>query len=130
MMYAVSLGSNFQHEQAFAQAKIALAQLGVCQFSRCFELPDRNNPAARFWNMAAVINSPIDCMAAFEAQLHHIEHDCGRQRPSAQVRLDLDLIATGADLSSLVILPKRLPLTVDVQMPLQTLVPNWSNLQH
>jgi len=123
MMYAVSIGSNFQHLDAFAQAKRALSQLGVCQFSACFELPDRDGSAQVFWNMAALVDSPIGQATEFERLLHQIEADCGRIRPSKQVRLDLDLIAYGQDQASLQILPKRLPLTVDVQMPLQTLWP-------
>lgn len=123
MMYAVSIGSNFQHADAFAQAQHALMQWGECQFSPCFELPDRDGSGQMFWNMAALINSPIDQVAEFEQVLHQIEADCGRIRPCKQVRLDLDVIAYGQDQDSLVILPKRLPLTVDVQMPLQTLWP-------
>ena len=123
MMYAVSIGSNFQHLDAFAQAKRALSQLGGCQFSACFELPDRDGSAQIFWNMAALIDSPIAQVDEFEQRLYQIEANCGRIRPSQQVRLDLDLIAYGQDQTSLQILPKRLPLTVDVQTPLRTLWP-------
>ena len=124
MMYAVSIGSNFQHTEAFAQAQQALSQLGACQWSPCFELPDRDGSAQVFWNMAVLIDSPIDDIDAFERALHQIEACCGRVRPCKQVRLDLDLIAFGRDQASLMILPKRLPLTVDVQTPLRTLWPH------
>jgi hypothetical protein len=52
MMYAVSIGSNFQQQTAFAEARIALGALGACQFSDCFELPDRDGSTDVFWNMA------------------------------------------------------------------------------
>lgn len=123
MIYAVSIGSNFQHTEAFAQARQALANLGRCQFSPCFELPDRDGSAQIFWNMAALIDSPIAQVDEFEQRLYQIEANCGRIRPSQQVRLDLDLIAYGQDQTSLQILPKRLPLTADVQTPLRTLWP-------
>ncbi len=123
MMYAVSIGSNFQQQTAFAEARIALGALGACQFSDCFELPDRDGSTDVFWNMAVLIDSVCVSVEQFTQQLLQIEQACGRVRPSRYVRLDLDLIAYGQDHHSLMILSNRLPLTVDVQMPLQTLWP-------
>ena len=47
-----------------------------------------------------------------------MEFESGRIRPSHQITLDVDLIAWGQDLSSMQFNVKKLPLAVDVKIPL------------
>jgi len=57
-------------------------------------------------------------------QLKQMEADSGRVRPSHQISLDIDLIAWGSDLSQMQFNPKKLPLALDVKIPMNEI---WSH---
>lgn len=123
MIYALSVGTNIDHANAIAQAKLALASLGDCTYSAIFELPDRRGHGPMYWNVAVLLDSPMQDPTQLTAQLQHIEQACGRVRPSAHVRMDLDLIAYGDTPDTLTVVRARQPLPLDVTVPLLTLWP-------
>lgn len=57
-------------------------------------------------------------------RLKKIEQDSGRIRPSHQISLDVDLIAVGNDLAHMRFNPKKMPLAVDVKVPLYDVWPS------
>ena len=53
--------------------------------------------------------------------LKKMEADSGRVRPSHQISLDIDLIAWGSHLTAMQFNPKKLPLALDVKVPMSDL---------
>ncbi len=51
-------------------------------------------------------------------QLKQMEAESGRTRPSHHISLDIDLIAWGAELNTMHFNPKKLPLALDVKIPM------------
>jgi 2-amino-4-hydroxy-6-hydroxymethyldihydropteridine diphosphokinase len=123
MIYAIALGSNFQQAEAMAQAQAALERLGQCVYSPMYQLPDRLGVGPLYWNIALLLKTPQWTPDDLAGQLQQIEQDCGRVRPSKQVRMDVDLIAWGQTLVELQVDPRRMPLPLDVTLPMQEIWP-------
>jgi 2-amino-4-hydroxy-6-hydroxymethyldihydropteridine diphosphokinase len=123
MIYAIALGSNFQQADAMAQAQVALAMLGHCHYSPMYQLPDRLGIGPLYWNQALLLHTDDWTPEQLATQLGQIEQDCGRVRPSKQVRMDVDLIAWGNSVATLLVDPRRMPLPLDVTLPMQALWP-------
>lgn len=123
MIYALALGSNQDPEQALAEAKAHLAMLGRCEYSPLFELPDRDGGGQMYINLAILLFCPPMDLSLLQARLQQIEIDCGRVWQSKIVRLDIDLIAYGETVAQLQVISRRLPLPLDVSLPLRHLWP-------
>lgn len=119
-IYALALASNDQPEQNFESAYRSLCALGSTQFSAIYLIPCRDGIGADYWNAACLLYSalPVDEVVA---HLNALEHASGRVRPSHKISLDLDLIAWGSDLAHMQFNPKKLPLALDVKLPLAEL---------
>ena len=58
MIYALALGTNIDHAAALQQVHAALEQLGTCQYSAIYELPDRAGRAHLiYWNQAVLLGA-------------------------------------------------------------------------
>ena len=117
MMFALALASNQNPEQYFERAFQQISGLGETQFSPIYLIPCRDGVGANYWNAACLVKSEltVEQMLKF---LKNMEFESGRIRPSHQITLDVDLIAWGQDLSSMQFNVKKLPLAVDVKIPL------------
>jgi len=124
MIYALSLGTNIDHAAALQQVHAALEQLGECQYSPVYELPDRAGRAHLiYWNQAVLLTAVALSRADLLAELDQIEQRCGRVRPSQYVRMDIDLIGAGDQISTLAVITERLPLPADVILPMRDVWP-------
>ena len=117
MIFALALASNQNPEQHFERAFQQISGLGETQFSPIYLIPCRDGVGADYWNAACLVKSDltVEQMLRF---LKNMEFESGRIRPSHQITLDVDLIAWGQDLSSMQFNVKKLPLAVDVKIPL------------
>lgn len=117
MIFALALASNQNPEQHFESAFQQISGLGETQFSPIYLIPCRDGVGANYWNAACLVKSEltVEQMLKF---LKNMEFELGRIRPSHQITLDVDLIAWGQDLSSMQFNVKKLPLAVDVKIPL------------
>ncbi|WP_245809120.1 2-amino-4-hydroxy-6-hydroxymethyldihydropteridine diphosphokinase [Acinetobacter populi] len=119
-IYAIAIASNLDKIQNTQFALTALKQLGTCQISPIYEIPCRDGVGADYWNAACLVDSQIELNELLEL-LKTLEAQTGRKRPSHSISLDIDLIAFGQDLSAMQFNPKKMPLAVDVIIPLATL---------
>ena len=119
-LYALALASNDQPEQHFEQAYQHLCALGQTQFSAIYLIPCRDGVGADYWNAACLLHSELAVESLVE-QLKALEQASGRVRPSHHISLDLDLIAWGPHLTDMQFNAKKLPLAVDVKIPLAEL---------
>ena len=117
MIFALALASNQHSEQHFERAFQQISGLGETRFSPIYLIPCRDGVGADYWNAACLVKSDltVEQMLRF---LKNMEFESGRIRPSHQITLDVDLIAWGQDLSSMQFNVKKLPLAVDVKIPL------------
>ena len=125
MIFALALASNRQPEQHFKIAFETLQQLGEVVFSPIYLIPCRDGVGEDYWNAACLLESKLSAEQINEL-LKQMEKDSGRVRPSHQITLDVDLIAWGSCLDAMQFNPKKLPLAVDVKIPLYDI---WSNDQ-
>jgi 2-amino-4-hydroxy-6-hydroxymethyldihydropteridine diphosphokinase len=126
-IYAIAIASNFNRLQYTQLAMRAIQQLGVCEFSPVYEIPCRDGIGADYWNCACLLES--DCsVSAIEQFLKDLEMQTGRKRPSHDISLDVDLIAHGHDLQQMQFNPKKLPLAIDVVIPLADIW-NWQQFK-
>ena len=119
-IFALALASNLEPARHFTFAYEKLATLGQVQFSSVYKIPCRDGIGDDYWNSACLLKShwsPTD----IECFLKKLEADTGRTRPSHHISLDVDLIAWGADLEQMQFNPKKLPLALDVKIPLYQL---------
>lgn len=124
MIYALSLGTNIDHAAALQQVHAELELLGCCQYSPIYELPDRAGRAhLTYWNQAVLLRTEHLAHERLLEIFNQIEQRCGRVRPSQYVRMDIDLIGAGEQVSSLAVVTERLPLPADVYVPMLTLWP-------
>ncbi|MFZ3192054.1 MAG: 2-amino-4-hydroxy-6-hydroxymethyldihydropteridine diphosphokinase [Moraxellaceae bacterium] len=124
MIYALALGTNIDHAAALAQVHSALEQLGACQYSPVYELPDRAGRAHLiYWNQAVLLTAYHLSRADLLLELDQIEQRCGRVRPSQYVRMDIDLIGAGDQIGTLDVVSERLPLPADVLLPMLAIWP-------
>ena len=122
-IFALALASNFQPQQQLASAFAKIAQWGDVEFSPIYEIPCRDGVGADYWNCACLLRSTINAEQLIE-QLKQLEQEAGRIRPSHQISLDVDLIAWGENLQDMQFNPKKLPLALDVKIPLYELWPH------
>ncbi|TCM61430.1 2-amino-4-hydroxy-6-hydroxymethyldihydropteridine diphosphokinase [Acinetobacter calcoaceticus] len=116
-IYALALASNQHPEQHFRQAIAQLQGLGRCQFSSIYKIPCRDGIGADYWNCACLLCCDLS-VEQLSSQLKQWENDSGRVRPSHQISLDVDLIAWGTALTAMQLNRKKLPLPLDVKIPM------------
>ncbi len=120
IIFALALASNLDAEQHFTFAYTQLATLGKVQFSSVYQIPCRDGIGDDYWNSACLLKSSLN-PSEIEAFLKKLESDTGRIRPSHHISLDVDLIAWGRDLDHMQFNSKKLPLALDVKIPLYEL---------
>ena len=120
IIFALALASNLDAEQHFTFAYTQLATLGKVQFSSIYQIPCRDGIGDDYWNSACLLKSSLN-PSEIEAFLKKLESDTGRIRPSHHISLDVDLIAWGTDLDHMQFNSKKLPLALDVKIPLYEL---------
>ena len=119
-IFALALASNVQQQQNFSFAYAQLAGLGRIEFSPIYQIPCRDGVGADYWNAACLLPNKTS-VAAIIAYLKKLEQQTGRVRPSNQISLDIDVIAWGGSLVDMQFNPKKLPLALDVKIPLYDL---------
>lgn len=122
-IYALALASNFNPETHFREVFIALEQLGPVQRSSIYQIPCRDGVGADYWNAACLLSCHLN-PEQIQNLFKQWEAASGRVRPSHQISLDIDLIAWGSDLTQMQFNPKKMPLALDVKIPLTEL---WSH---
>ena len=116
-IFALALASNFNPKQHFQNALTQIQALGDAEFSKIYVIPCRDGIGADYWNSACLLKSTLS-VAEISALLKKMETDSGRVRPSHNIALDMDLIAWGQDLAQMQFNPKKLPLALDVKIPM------------
>ncbi|MCH7294319.1 2-amino-4-hydroxy-6-hydroxymethyldihydropteridine diphosphokinase [Acinetobacter higginsii] len=119
-IFALALASNVQQQQNFTFAYEQLASLGTVEFSPIYEIPCRDGIGADYWNSACLLKSAL-CVDEVTEILKQLEIQSGRVRPSHHISLDIDVIAWGETLDHMQFNPKKLPLALDVKIPLYDL---------
>ncbi|EEH68852.1 putative 2-amino-4-hydroxy-6-hydroxymethyldihydropteridine diphosphokinase [Acinetobacter sp. ATCC 27244] len=97
--------------------------LGTVEFSSIYEIPCRDGVGADYWNSACLLKSHLSVDEIVDI-LKKLEQQSGRVRPSHHISLDIDVIAWGESLDQMQFNPKKLPLALDVKIPLYELWPN------
>ncbi len=120
MIFAIALSSNLNPQQHFQLAYRTLQQWGDVEFSDIFQIPCRDGIGADYWNSACLLNSHYS-FEWVERALKQLESHAGRVRPSHHISLDVDVIAWGECLEQMSFNPKKLPLPLDVKIPLSQL---------
>ena len=121
-IFALALASNCHPQQNFQHAFAQISDLGEVTFSKIFLIPCRDRIGEDYWNAACLLRSSLS-VDEMSTLLKKMEADSGRVRPSHQISLDVDLIAWGNDLDHMQFNPKKLPLALDVKVPMLDL---WS----
>ncbi|MDN5512663.1 2-amino-4-hydroxy-6-hydroxymethyldihydropteridine diphosphokinase [Acinetobacter sp.] len=116
-IFALALASNCHPKQHFQKAMQQISHLGEVQFSNIYVIPCRDAVGADYWNAACLLKAAMSVNDII-ALLKKMEADSGRVRPSHQISLDVDLIAWGSDLQHMQFNPKKLPLALDVKIPM------------
>ena len=119
-IFALALASNLQQQQNFTFAYEQLAQLGMVEFSKVYEIPCRDGIGEDYWNSACLLKSQLAVDDLMD-RLKQLEQQSGRVRPSHDISLDIDVIAWGKTLEQMQFNPKKLPLALDVKIPLYEL---------
>ena len=120
MIFALALASNRDPQQNFRKAFAQIAHLGMVSFSSIYLIPCRDGIGADYWNAACLVQSQLS-VDEMLSLLKKMEADSGRVRPSHQISLDIDLIAWGSHLTAMQFNPKKLPLALDVKVPMSDL---------
>lgn len=118
MRYWLALGSNDQPQTSLDFACIELAKLGEVLFSSRYELPPRSGIGVDYINMAVRLDSEL-IVDAVRAIIYQLEDAAGRVRKSSVIRLDIDLIAWEESGAKAVFDSHRLPLPLDVIVPME-----------
>ena len=116
-IFALALASNFNPEQHFRSALQQISALGAAEFSKIYVIPCRDGIGADYWNSACLLTSRL-ALEEMTALLKKMEADSGRIRPSHQISLDADLIAWGSHLDQMQFNPQKMPLALDVKIPM------------
>lgn len=124
-IYAITIASNFEKIPQSQFAYHALRKMGKAQFSPIYVIPCRDGVGEDYWNFACLLESQLS-LTEINEQLKALELQSGRIRPSHQISLDMDLIAWGENLATMVFNVKKMPLAQDVMIPLADL---WQNPQ-
>ncbi|WP_180170156.1 2-amino-4-hydroxy-6-hydroxymethyldihydropteridine diphosphokinase [Acinetobacter sp. YH12027] len=122
-IFALALASNFNPKPHFQQALRQIQALGHVEFSKIYVIPCRDGIGADYWNAACLVKCSLS-VDEISALLKKMEADSGRVRPSHNIALDLDLIAWGESLAHMQFNPKKLPLALDVKIPMFDI---WKN---
>lgn len=122
-IFALALASNCHPQQHFQAAQQRISELGKVRFSPIYLIPCRDSIGADYWNAACLLYSEVSVQDMTDL-LKQMEMDSGRVRPSHQISLDVDLIAWGNDLNQMDFNPKKLPLALDVKIPMHDI---WSH---
>lgn len=122
-IFALALASNVQQLENFNFAYAQIMSLGTVEFSSIYEIPCRDGVGADYWNSACLLKSHLSVDEIVDI-LKNLEQQSGRVRPSHHISLDIDVIAWGESLDQMQFNPKKLPLALDVKIPLYEL---WSN---
>ncbi|MDQ8952241.1 2-amino-4-hydroxy-6-hydroxymethyldihydropteridine diphosphokinase [Acinetobacter rudis] len=123
MTYALALASNLQPDQHFRDVFAKLEQLGKVQYSPIYQIPCRDGVGADYWNAACILSCNLT-PDQIQDMFKQWETLSGRVRPSHHISLDIDLIAWGMDLEHMQFNPKKMPLALDVKIPLAQLWPH------
>ena len=121
-IFALALASNLNPQYHFQHVFSQIQNLGSVQFSPIYLIPCRDGVGEDYWNAACLLKSTLS-VDALTVLLKQLEIESGRVRPSHQISLDIDLIAWGGDLNHMQFNPKKLPLALDVKIPMLDL---WS----
>ena len=92
----------------------------MVSFSPIYLIPCRDGIGADYWNAACLVQSQLS-VDEMLSLLKKMEADSSRVRPSHQISLDIDLIAWGSHLTAMQFNPKKLPLALDVKVPMSDL---------
>lgn len=124
-IFALALASNFESQAHFDHAYQLIQSLGATKFSNIYLIPCRDGVGADYWNSACLLKSELTKDEVIRL-LKEIEDHSGRVRPSHKISLDIDLIAWGTDLSQMQFNIKKMPLALDVKIPLSEI---WKDLR-
>lgn len=116
-IFALALASNCHPQQHFQAAQQRISEWGEVQFSPVYRIPCRDGIGADYWNAACLLRSSLSSDVLIEL-LKQLEQASGRVRPSHQISLDVDLIAWGSDFQHMQFNEKKLPLALDVKVPM------------
>ncbi|WP_336936694.1 2-amino-4-hydroxy-6-hydroxymethyldihydropteridine diphosphokinase [Acinetobacter modestus] len=119
-IFALALASNLKQKQNFTFAYQQILSLGIVEFSSIYRIPCRDRVGADYWNSACLLKSRLSVDEITET-LKNLEAQSGRVRPSHNISLDIDVIAWGETLNDMQFNPKKLPLALDVKIPLYDL---------
>ncbi len=122
-IFALALASNVQQLENFNFAYAQIMSLGTVEFSSIYEIPCRDGVGADYWNSACLLKSHFSADEIVDI-LKNLEQQSGRVRPSHHISLDIDVIAWGESSDQMQFNPKKLPLALDVKIPLYELWPN------
>ncbi|WP_216937689.1 MULTISPECIES: 2-amino-4-hydroxy-6-hydroxymethyldihydropteridine diphosphokinase [unclassified Acinetobacter] len=122
-IFALALASNCHPQQHFQAAQQCIAEWGDVQFSPIYMIPCRDGIGADYWNAACLLRSSESSEDLIEL-LKQLEQASGRIRPSHQITLDVDLIAWGHHLAHMQFNEKKLPLALDVKVPMFDIWPD------
>jgi 2-amino-4-hydroxy-6-hydroxymethyldihydropteridine diphosphokinase len=118
MRYWLALGSNSQAQFSLDFAAAELAKLGDVLLSQRYDMPPRSGVGVDYVNMAVRLDSDLTT-DAIRSTIVDIEDRAGRVRRSNVIRLDIDLIAW-AEYGQLPVFDHhRLPLPMDVIVPME-----------
>ena len=116
-IFALALASNSAPQYHFEKTFAQILNLGEASFSQIYVIPCRDGVGADDWNASCLVKSQLS-VDEMIALLKKMEADSGRVRPSHSISLDVDLIAWGSDLTQMQFNPKKLPLALDVKIPM------------
>ncbi|HEY4714243.1 MAG TPA: 2-amino-4-hydroxy-6-hydroxymethyldihydropteridine diphosphokinase [Aquirhabdus sp.] len=117
MRYWLALGSNDQPQTSLDFACTKLAKLGEVLFSSRYDLPPRSGVGVDYINMAIRLDSDLT-VDAIRKIIYQFENAAGRVRKSSVIRLDIDLIAWEEGGAKAIFDSHRLPLPMDVIVPM------------
>jgi len=122
MRFWLALGSNHQSKAHLDVACTMLATLGALELSSRFETTPRCGYGVNYCNMAVQLDAAIS-VDEMLSEIKRLEALAGRVKPSEIVPLDIDLIAW-QDGQTIRFDPHRLPLALDVILPMQEIWPD------
>ena len=125
MRYWLALGSNDQPESSLDFACRELAKLGEVFCSSRYEFPPRSGVGVDYINMAIRLDSSrtVDDV---RKTIYQLEDAAGRIRKSSVIRLDIDLIAWEVVGQGAIFDQQRLPLPMDVIVPMKEI---WAEFE-
>ena len=122
-IFALALASNFEPQLNFEKAYSKIQKMGDVQFSNIYLIPCRDGVGEDYWNSACLVKSKY-AVDEILYILKKMETGSNRVRPSHKISLDIDLIAWGMHLNDMQFNPKKLPLALDVKVPMSDI---WDN---